>query len=556
MSTPAIKRCTPRQAARLLKEIGLNAITDPLLITDKFFGATVTKSPDGAGLLRFVISTGDVDRDQDRINPDGWKLDNFRKNPVMLWAHSSYDPPIAKCAKAFVDEMKRLIVDAEFTPQDLYPFGYMIGKMYEQGYLNAQSVGLRAIKATAAVEPDRPWGIDYQEQELIETSALPCPSNPDALYEARQKGIDTTPLFEWCGKHLDLRTPFMGRDYLEAVRKASDPASTVSVAMPEITDDAGAELFQVEAPAGADATDADATATADVETPTPESPNSETPGDTTAEPGAPTDAPVAPPNAASAGATEGKGASVLVLDIANMGIESIDYAAAHATVTKSGLDVPWVVWKGWPVEENATCIKSAKQTDECSLLAHHEPGEGNPVNWEGVKAAMLHLISKSALPLTMIATVYEHLAKHYEDFGQTAPVKAFAFSQILKHFPDNYRWDSEKGIVIALTSQEAARTIAAKTLDGAIKALNQEDPEIFKQAGVSEKVAQVLTLLTTIKSGVIDGSGGGESDAVSDTFQVADAPVETGFSVDMEALGEAITEQTQKAVRKAMGKVD
>jgi len=37
--------------------------------------------------LEFVMSDGTVDRMGDIIEPDGWRLDNFRRNPVALFKH-------------------------------------------------------------------------------------------------------------------------------------------------------------------------------------------------------------------------------------------------------------------------------------------------------------------------------------------------------------------------------------------------------------------------------------------------------------------------------------
>ena len=46
--------------------------------------------------IRFVISTGDVDRDRDIINPEGWDLKDYVKNLVVQFAHEYHQPPVAK----------------------------------------------------------------------------------------------------------------------------------------------------------------------------------------------------------------------------------------------------------------------------------------------------------------------------------------------------------------------------------------------------------------------------------------------------------------------------
>lgn len=50
----------------------------------------------GARTLKFIFATSDVARDGDRILPGAWQLDNFRKNPVFLFAHDASKPPIGK----------------------------------------------------------------------------------------------------------------------------------------------------------------------------------------------------------------------------------------------------------------------------------------------------------------------------------------------------------------------------------------------------------------------------------------------------------------------------
>jgi HK97 family phage prohead protease len=161
-----------------------------------------TETADGTE-VPFVISTGSVDRDQDTIAITGWQLDNYRKNPVVLWAHDSRQPPVAKSSIEWIQD-ERLKSTALFTPKDLNPFGYMIGQMYIKGFLNAVSVGFRSLEAKwAADEETRPWGIDYFKQELLEYSCCPVPANPDALTDAKSAGIDLEPLLDWSIKVLD-----------------------------------------------------------------------------------------------------------------------------------------------------------------------------------------------------------------------------------------------------------------------------------------------------------------------------------------------------------------
>lgn len=154
-------------------------------------------------VLQVVISTGALDRDNDTIAPKGWDLKDYKKNPVVLWTHDYWSPPIAKTRKVWIenDQLKAI---AEFTAEDVYPFGYMIYRMCREKFLNAASVGFRPKEYKVRTDEDEHgYGWDFLKQILLEYSIVPVPSNPEALIEARSMGIDLAPMREWAEKVLD-----------------------------------------------------------------------------------------------------------------------------------------------------------------------------------------------------------------------------------------------------------------------------------------------------------------------------------------------------------------
>lgn len=175
---------------------------------------------------RFCFSDGTVDRMGDRINPDGWELGDFLANPVALWAHDSNAPPIGR-AKNVGPENGRLMGDIEFIPPETYAFGDTIYRMYEGGYLRAVSVGFNPLEYSFVEDKNRPWGIDFKRQELLEISACPIPANPNALAEARAKGLDTRPMIRWAEQLLDTNGMLaVRRSTLIALQKqAKEPRS-------------------------------------------------------------------------------------------------------------------------------------------------------------------------------------------------------------------------------------------------------------------------------------------------------------------------------------------
>jgi hypothetical protein len=161
------------------------------------------KSIDEANLsIDFVISSAMLDRDNDTINPRGWKLDAYLQNPVVLWAHDQRVPPVARAENTRMDG-DLLVSTAIYTPQDLNPFGFMIFRMYVGRFLNAASVGFKPIEYVMRSGSETDWGVDYSSQELLEWSNVGVPSNPQALARAKASGIDTAPMIGWCAKQLE-----------------------------------------------------------------------------------------------------------------------------------------------------------------------------------------------------------------------------------------------------------------------------------------------------------------------------------------------------------------
>lgn len=188
-----------------------HALPEPGPVADEIYGrktayldkVKVVEEKDGILICDFVISNGNIDRDFDTINPDGWSLENYRKNPVVIWDHEWDDPPVAKSLEERI-ENGQLIGRAQFVSREIYDFGYMIGQMYKNGFLNAVSCGFRATEWKYVEDESRPWGIDFLSQELWEYSCCTIPSNPDAtLVKAKAAGIDVSAALKLAEKALD-----------------------------------------------------------------------------------------------------------------------------------------------------------------------------------------------------------------------------------------------------------------------------------------------------------------------------------------------------------------
>ena len=144
-----------------------------------------TKAPEKKEnrVLRFVGSDESIDRDNEKIMVDGWKLTNYRKNPVVLVNHNPFDLPVARTKKVWIDKDKNsLMFDIEFPEPEVSSIGDTLYKLYSNGYMNATSVGFKPnpqkIKYGDGEKAPR---VTFEEQELLEISLVSIPSNPRAL---------------------------------------------------------------------------------------------------------------------------------------------------------------------------------------------------------------------------------------------------------------------------------------------------------------------------------------------------------------------------------------
>ena len=191
----------------------------------KFFASipTVKKIDVDKRTIEHVISTGSEDRDGDTINPKGWILEEYLKNPVVLFAHRHDLPPIGRALKlkAAADGLASM---TQFPPAGLNQLADTVFEMNRLGYLRSWSVGFDPQKFTARED----GGVDFEEQKLLEYSSVPVPANAEAVNLAVSKGIMTEKmlkLFEWeklkeqCGGYVPLEAQILSGFAVEGETK-------------------------------------------------------------------------------------------------------------------------------------------------------------------------------------------------------------------------------------------------------------------------------------------------------------------------------------------------
>lgn len=155
----------------------------------KFAKGYVEKIDNEAGTLAVAVaSDGSVDRDDERIAPEGWDFTNFLKNPVLLWAHNYREEPLGKVI-SIAREGPRLLFQPQFAV-GISEMAKRIFEYYKAGVLNAFSVGFIPREWKDEAGPSGEQVRTFTKTELLEISCVPVPANPNALVLARSKGID------------------------------------------------------------------------------------------------------------------------------------------------------------------------------------------------------------------------------------------------------------------------------------------------------------------------------------------------------------------------------
>lgn len=139
---------------------------------------------------RFVASDESVDSYNSVIKADGWDLERYTKNPVVLFGHASWSHPIGK-GNAFI-EGKQLMLDVTFLPEDVNPLAERTLRILDEGLMGA-SVGFDPLEWE--IDEDRATGdedwwnvpLKYTRQSLLEVSVVTLPSNENALPEGREQ---------------------------------------------------------------------------------------------------------------------------------------------------------------------------------------------------------------------------------------------------------------------------------------------------------------------------------------------------------------------------------
>lgn len=136
---------------------------------------------------KFIISDETKDRHGTVIKVDGWNLDNYKKNPIVLFQHNSYssDPDMVVGRSEVSISEGKLVAILTLEPEGDNPIADKLARKLEFGTINTASVGFNPFEWSMGVST---LGEDldtffFREQDLLEWSLVVIPSNPNATQE-------------------------------------------------------------------------------------------------------------------------------------------------------------------------------------------------------------------------------------------------------------------------------------------------------------------------------------------------------------------------------------
>ena len=138
-----------------------------------------------------VIAANERARTAPEIDLAGLRFDNYRRNPVVMWAHDSTGRspsgglPIGRTLSIDRSGDGGIVAEFEFLEDD--PFAQRIRNAWDKGFLRAASISWLPIESM----PAKSGGARDVRAELLEWSIVSVPADPDALRESHRRMLES-----------------------------------------------------------------------------------------------------------------------------------------------------------------------------------------------------------------------------------------------------------------------------------------------------------------------------------------------------------------------------
>ena len=138
-----------------------------------------------------VIAANDRARTAPEIDLAGLRFENYRRNPVVMWAHDATGRspsgrlPIGRTLSIERAPDGGIVAEFEFLEDDA--FAQRIRNAWDKGFLQAASISWLPIESV----PAKSGGVRDVRAELLEWSIVSVPADPDALRESHRRMLNS-----------------------------------------------------------------------------------------------------------------------------------------------------------------------------------------------------------------------------------------------------------------------------------------------------------------------------------------------------------------------------
>jgi phage head maturation protease len=238
----------PEQLARRIDDLSKNLPKDfgYRRLANAAKDITTDPLPDGSKQDISTITTDAVDRDREVVLPDGIDLEEYRGNPVVLFAHDYSSLPIGKCI-GITPKKGGLNARTQYASRPADHQGPWlpdtVHSLIQQGMLSGKSIGFIPMNMRGPTADEiklRPELRDVRcvidRAVLLEYSVCAVPCNAEALMTSVSKSLTEGTL--------DAKTADLLRKGLEAHKPAPAPVMTELRYDPESVKAARARLLK------------------------------------------------------------------------------------------------------------------------------------------------------------------------------------------------------------------------------------------------------------------------------------------------------------------------
>lgn len=165
---------------------------------------SVVKASDKDYVIDFLITTPDVDRCGDSVDPMGVDVSRYLENPRVFFNHKTGDLPIASTVRTSLAVTKKgIYAGAKFIPS--FQYSLDVYNLIKSGDLEAASIGFIPLSWEYVDDPDaedetheyngvtitvHPQYCNFTKTELLEWSVVGLPANPFALVRQSMEYFD------------------------------------------------------------------------------------------------------------------------------------------------------------------------------------------------------------------------------------------------------------------------------------------------------------------------------------------------------------------------------